>query len=346
LTPKLDDELPTRGNLDIGSLSIGPSEARVLSCVDGQATREEIASLLGSSPERISEILQHLAELGAVRFDRSGSAPPSLRPSPSPTARSGAYRIGPQREPSASVPTRPPGAASSASPSGVPTAAHELEQRKRALARKLGHSSLPPAPASSPTPRAATSSAASAPPSRYENENRLRNQQLEHYVGLADAAIEKQELVSACNFLKLACSLAPHDLKLADRLKALELRAATELWVSYAERAQREALNGEWAAAARSYERAALGHPNGTLLERVAYCLLEAKGEVKRAGEFAQRAVALAPQDARCRITLARCYAAAKLRANALVELERARALAPELPEVKDWIRRIGAGEF
>jgi tetratricopeptide (TPR) repeat protein len=184
-----------------------------------------------------------------------------------------------------------------------------------------------------------------APQSRYENQSRLRNQQLEHYVGLADTAAEKGDLVSACNFLKLACSLAPNDLPLAGRLKALEQRTANELWESYAERGQQEGLNGDWAGAARSYERAALGHPNATLFERVAYSLLQTKSDLKRAVDVAQRAVSLTPQNVRCRLTLARCYAAAKLRADALAELEQARLLAPEMPEIKDWIRRIQAGE-
>lgn len=248
----------------------------------------------------------------------------------------------------AQVHTEPPGARSSTSsvrPSVMNPA--DVEQRKRALARKLGVSSLPPGPASSPSPsQAQAPRPSSAPPqSRLENQSRLRNQQLEHYVGLADAAAAKNDLISACNFLKLACSLAPQDLPLAERLKLLEHRAANELWETYAERGQQEGIDGEWAAAARSYERAALGHPHPTLFERVAYCTLQAKGDLKRATEFAQRAVSLAPQNVRCRLTLARCYAATKQRAHALAELEQARQLAPELPEVRDWIRRVQAGE-
>jgi curved DNA-binding protein CbpA len=246
--------------------------------------------------------------------------------------------------------TEPPGRRSSTSslrPAVMNPA--DIEQRKRALARKLGVSSLPPGPASAPPAAQSQSQApnpsSAPPPSRFENQNRLRNQQLEHYVGLADAAAAKNDLVSACNFLKLACSLAPQDLALAERLKLLGQRSANEHWETYAERGQQEGLDGEWAAAARSYERAAQGHPHPTLFERVAFCLLHAKGDLKRASEFAQRAVFLAPQNVRCRLTLARCYAATKQRANALAELEQARQLAPELPEIRDWIRRVQAGE-
>jgi tetratricopeptide (TPR) repeat protein len=314
--------------LDVRSLPIGPLEALVLSRVDGTRTREEIATSVGCSFEAVARILERLAELGAVRFEGSASAERVERRVPAPSARSGAYRLelGPE--------SAPPDSAK----------ADEIELRRHALARKLGHSSLPPARSS----LAPQSSRAGEPPpgSADEGRHRVRNQQLEHYIGLADAAAEKRDLVSACNFLRLACSLAPRDVALADRLKALELRAAAELWETYAERGRREALLGEWALAARSYERAALGHTSGELLERAAFCLMQAKGDLKRAGDFAKRAVAVAPQSIRCSLTLLRYYADANLRTEALAELERARMLAPEAPEVRDWVRRAKAGEL
>jgi hypothetical protein len=312
--------------LDIRSLPIGPLEALVLSRVDGASTRQQIAASVGCSYEAVVRILERLAELGAVRF--GASAARVERRFPAPTGRSGAYRLEPERPSAAPDPAR----------------ADEIELRRHALARKLGHSSLPPVRSSMPPPASGRASPGSEPPD--EGRHRVRNQQLEHYIGLADAAASKRDLVSACNFLRLACSLAPRDVVLAERLKALELQSATELWETYAERGRREALLGEWALAARSYERAALGHPSGELFERVAFCLMQAKADPKRAGEFAKRAVAAAPQDLRCSLTLLRYYASVSLRAEALAELDRARMLAPEAPEVRDWVRRAKTGEL
>ena len=72
MTPKLLDESPHAvSGLDIRSLPIGPLEARVLSYVDGVSTREHIAASVGVSTEQVAGILERLAELGAVRFDRA-----------------------------------------------------------------------------------------------------------------------------------------------------------------------------------------------------------------------------------------------------------------------------------
>ncbi|HWA70804.1 MAG TPA: hypothetical protein VG937_00645 [Polyangiaceae bacterium] len=336
-----DDSPRAVQGLDLRALPLSPLEARVLSRVDGVCTCTEIGTSVGLSYAEVMQILGRLASLGAVRFDgRSTSL--AERATPSAHARSGEYRLE-QPANRGSDPARPsasqPAATSSVPPRSSPSAlgsAEEIAERKRALARKLGHSSLPPTrPPSSPSVPAASSRGA------YEV-----GSQLQHYVGLADAAAEKQDWVSACNFLRLACSLAPRDLALADRLKALELRAASELWEKYAERGRREELLGEWALAARSYERAALGHTSSELLERVAFCILQAKGDLKRAGEFAKRAAALSPQSIRCSLTLLRYYASARLIPEARAELDRARMLAPELPEVRDWTRRATTGDW
>jgi cytochrome c-type biogenesis protein CcmH/NrfG len=86
---------------------------------------------------------------------------------------------------------------------------------------------------------------------------------------------------------------------------------------------------------------AALGHPSARLFERAAWCYLESGGDLRRAGELAHRAVELDPQNARCRLALARYYSVAQKRPEALAELERAIALAPGDTTIRDWIRRI-----
>jgi curved DNA-binding protein CbpA len=226
------------------------------------------------------------------------------------------------------------------------------EARRRALARKLGHSSVPPSRSPSPAgissvpPSDSSSRAAQDLRQRYtERLARAREEQRNHYVTLSNEAAARNDLAAAANALRVACSLAPDSLELAGDLAELERRAAEGMWESYAERAKYAALEGRPDEAAECYLRAALGHPSASLFERAAFYTLEAGGDLKQAAQLARQAVALAPNSAKCRLTLAQIYASAKLRESALAELERARALEPEQPIIKDWIARVKRGD-
>jgi curved DNA-binding protein CbpA len=272
--------------------------------------------------------------------DPAAEAPPAI---PSPPA-----------APSQSAPLAPPGNASLRRPSQAPVS--DAETRRRALARKLGHSSLPPGSSSS-TLRATDLSSSTPPPSTAQHaaeelkrryEERLvqaRAEQRTHYLTLAKEAETRNDLVAAANTLRVACSLEPASLELAGDLAELERRAAAGLWESYLERAKYAAVEGNLVEAAESYERAALGQPSASLCERAAFYTLESGGDLKRASQLAKQAVALAPNSAKCRLTLAQIYAAAGLRESALSELERARALEPNQPIIKDWIARVKRGQ-
>jgi len=233
-----------------------------------------------------------------------------------------------------------------------PSYVADPEARRRALARKLGHSSIPPsgppssAAISSVPPSAAASRAAEELRQRYaERLARAREEQRAHYVALSNEAAARNDLAAAANALRVACSLAPDNLELAGDLAELERRAAAGMWESYAERAKYAALEGRPDEAAECYVRAALGHPSASLSERAAFYTLEAGGDLKQAAQLARQAVSLAPNSAKCRLTLAQIYAAAKLRESALAELERARALEPDQPLIKEWIARVKRGD-
>lgn len=243
-------------------------------------------------------------------------------------------------------PSLPPQSGPSLRPSSMLPAA-DPEARRRALARKLGHSSAPPGRISSQPP-SQSSPAIAAEELKRRYEQRLaqaREEQRNHYVALSQEAAARNDLVAAANSLRIACSLAPENLELAGDLAELERRAAVSLWEEYLERAKYAALDGNMQEAAECYERAALGQPSAALFERAAHFTLEARGDLRKAAGLAKRAVALAPNAARCRLTLAQVYAAANLRESALAELERARALEPNQPIIKEWIARVKRGD-
>ncbi len=244
---------------------------------------------------------------------------------------------------------RPP--ASMAPPSSGTSARHSLlpasdADRRRALARKLGHSSAPPPRVSSAPPPSAAAHAAEELKRRYESRLlRARHEQRDHYAALSEEAASRNDLAAAANALRIACSLAPEDAELAVRLADFESRAAAELWEAYVERGKYAAFEGRHAEAAESFERAAVGRPSASHFERAAFHTLEAGGDPKRAALLARQAVALAPQSAKCHLTLAQAYFAGKLRESALAELERARALEPDQPQIKEWVQRAKRGE-
>ena len=113
--------------------------------------------------------------------------------------------------------------------------------------------------------------------------------------------------------------------------------------------------------AARSYGRATAGSSSSKTFERAAYCTLLAEGDLRLAGDYARKAIALLPaggaasaagalgasvgEEAQARVTLARVYVAAGMKQSGLAEFERAATLAPKDDTIRDWIRRLKRGE-
>ncbi|MEI9949702.1 MAG: DnaJ domain-containing protein [Pseudomonadota bacterium] len=297
---------------------------------------------------RAESRLEYDRYLGArqrtLDFDRYFQESPPESASPASTPPSS---FAPSSIPPASVPGDSSAPQSLRRPSSAPPS--DPEARRRALARKLGHSSLPPSASSSSQQIPALNEAARAAEElkrRYEQRMaQARDEQLNHYVALSAEAAARHDLVAAANTLRIASSLAPDNLELAGDLAELERRAAESLWESYLERAKYAAVEGNHAEAAESYERAALGKPSAALFERAAHFTLEAEGDLRRASKLAKQAVALAPNSAKCRLTLARVYFAANLHESALAELERARAIEPNQPILKEWIARVKRAE-
>ncbi len=337
---------------DIRSLPIGPEEAFVLSRIDAIHSEEDLVSATGLSGEAVTRIVNRLAELGAIEFAPTASHGPIGRSSAFPQSPSGAYRIDTAFEALSTNPSQHPSEeqrsphrsgqfdvrSSSSMPPGssLPPSSSEadIESRRKAFARKLSQSSMRPAPsvARSMTPSTMT---------RAEIAEEARQQQVAHYISLADEAESQNDLKSAVNSLRIASSIAPDDPMLASKLKSLQAHAASQLWRDHAEKAEFELYGRRYAEAARLFEQAALGHPCWRFFERAAYCYLHSGGDLKKASELAKRAVVLGPEIAKCHFTLAQVYVAAKLKESALAELERAHSLDPKQEAIRDYIRMV-----
>jgi curved DNA-binding protein CbpA len=225
------------------------------------------------------------------------------------------------------------------------------DARKRALARRLRGSMNPPKTATTssqpPEDRAALKERVAEDLKR-RFESRLsaaRESQVKKYEEAAEAALASNDVVSAANALRIASSLAPDDAELKTRLDDVQSRADALLSETYLEQAKYEEANRHWLAAAQSYERALRSKSSAVLCDRVATCLLEGDGDMKKAGEFARKAVALATKAVDPRITLAKVYVKAGMKESALAEFERASQMAPHDETIKDWIKRIKKGE-
>jgi len=224
------------------------------------------------------------------------------------------------------------------------------EERKRALARKLRGSLSPPsrdsARPSQPDRAALQEQVADELKRRYEARlSQAKQKQAEKYIQAADEALATKDLVSAANALRIAVSLAPEDEALKQRFEEIQEQATTALSSTYLEQAKYEEANKRWDEAAASYEKAARGKPTAQIFDRAAFCLLEAGGDLRKAGDLARKAVSMAPKSTEPRVTLARVYLGAGMKESALAEFERASQLAPEDDTIKDWIKRIKRGE-
>jgi predicted Zn-dependent protease len=79
-------------------------------------------------------------------------------------------------------------------------------------------------------------------------------------------------------------------------------------------------------------------------LERAAHTMVKAKGDLHEAAQYAQRAIALEPENAEYKITLANVYIAAGLGKNARRELEAAAQLSPRNATIQTLLKQVKAG--
>ena len=240
-------------------------------------------------------------------------------------------------ETAAAVATAPPTPAAQPSPGRyVDTRPPEsLQSRRETLARKLvgGVRRV-----QNPTPTVAPGDGLRA---RYENaRTEAKRQQVTRFLESGKSALERKDYAAAANAYRIASSLVPEDVELAQKSAEVTREAAVALAAGFVKQAEYEASYDRWDEAALSYVKAATGLPgNARVHERVAFATLKSTSNARRAIEYARRAVELAPKEAEFHVTLARAYFAAGLEVSAHGELDRAVELAPKDPKIRELVR-------
>ena len=255
-----------------------------------------------------------------------------------------------QRSPGryASEPAPPPvsePAATSAHPAAppAPLSAEAARSRRETLARKLsGTMRRPPAPVAEPDFEAQQRTADALIANHEARVDDARRAQLQRHLDQGKAMLAQQQFAAAANAYRIAASLAPDDRTVqATCAEAMRLADAA-LADGYLKQALYEESQDRWGEAALSYSKVCNGRPGSAAVhERVAFTTLKSSANVRRAVEFARRAVELDPKTPQFRVTLASAYLAAGLEKSALGEIERALELAPGDPKIKDLAQQI-----
>jgi tetratricopeptide (TPR) repeat protein len=234
-------------------------------------------------------------------------------------------------------------------PSSAPPRLVSDEERRRTLARKLsgGTASLRPPPVSS-TPPASIPKDYVADHLRQHYDRHVREsmrQKAAASVGLAEDALNRSDPMAASSSLEQARALGPQDPELRSRISALQARAEVALGDTLCRQANYEEQSGRFMEAARTFERAAYATPTPELWVSAARCQLQSGADLRQAGDFARRAVALAPDRPAGHAILGRVFLAAGMRSSAITELERARSLAPDDVTIITLLQRVQRGQ-
>lgn len=239
--------------------------------------------------------------------------------------------------------------------SAEPVVVDEQKLRREALARRLMGASTAriraPVPASIPPPSKPSVAPAPSPERaraateslkrRYEDSrDNARRTQARRLIASADLALEKKDLLSAANNLRLALNYDDSP-DTREKYEDVNRRARDLMADTYLKQAKYEEQYGKWGAAALSYAKAHDGRPDDpVILERAAHALRMEGRDLHKAARFAEMAVQKSPSSADFRVTLGAVYLDAGLFLRARTELEHAAKIDPNSATIKDLLAR------
>lgn len=161
---------------------------------------------------------------------------------------------------------------------------------------------------------------------------------------IRDALLERREnnLVGATNALRLASTIISGCAALQKALEAVAHEMNSSLAPTFRDQAMKEESLYMWEQAAESWKKVLRGDPHDARAARgAADALLEAAGSLELAQQYAERAVASAPEDPECHRTLARVYIALGMAKEAERSLHIARSLGATGPERQAFLGRL-----
>ncbi len=219
---------------------------------------------------------------------------------------------------------------------GAPTS----DAARKLLARKMGHRAR--APSNQEQVRRNVRENLKA---RYDGRKQELESKVQRLLDQADRARSAGDWSAAVAGVRMAAELKADDRTIQVRLASIQAEADRALAPRFIEQAKYEEGDGQFARAARSYERAAKGKNAPNLYNRGAECLLHLEtldeGETRMVVDLARSAVKGDPQKAAYRITLARAYAVAGMKTSAIGELKRALESEPENLQAKSLLKAL-----
>ncbi|MBT8465849.1 MAG: DnaJ domain-containing protein [Myxococcales bacterium] len=159
----------------------------------------------------------------------------------------------------------------------------------------------------------------------------------EHHIETARLAEASGDLAAAATALRMAITLDSSRSDIQEQYRRVNSHLRVQLLDIHREQAKYEEDNNLWAAASISWAKVADADPKDAIApRRAARALLSAGGDLRKARDFAQRSLDLAPDSLEARLLLARIYIQAGMDNSAAKELDEAAKLDPGHEMVKN----------
>jgi len=164
----------------------------------------------------------------------------------------------------------------------------------------------------------------------------------EHHIEAARTAEAKGDLAAAATALRMAITLDSTRADVQEEYRRVNSHLRVQLLDIHREQATYEENNNLWSAASISWAKVAEAAPDDPIApRRAARALLTAGGDLRKARDFAQRSIDLAPDSLEARLILARIYIQAGMDNSAAKELDEAAKLDPGHEMVKNLRKQL-----